>query len=141
MKKAGLSLFLLLLASYLGAQTLILEISHIRNAKGSIQLMFYKSAGSYEEDLPFQVNRFPKDSVLDGCLKLSFQLPVGEYGIILLDDENESEVAEYNILGLPKEGFGFAGYYHRGIRRPEYKDFRFQLENETKKMQLKIRYI
>jgi len=141
MKRTILTTFLLSLFFYLGAQTVKLEIRNIKTIKGSIQLMFYKNAESFNNDCPFQIKRFLKNSVHDGCMTLSIHLPKGEYGIILLDDENDSEEMENNILGLPKEGFGFAGYRHRGIRRPSYDDFKFELGEGVKKMELRVRYL
>ena len=141
MKRTILSAFLLSLFFCLGAQTVKLEIRNIKTIKGSIQLMFYKNAESFDNDCPFMIKRFPKDSINDGCVTLSIYLPKGEYGIILLDDENDSEEMENNILGLPKEGFGFAGYHHRGLRRPSYEAFKFRLEGGVKKMGLRVRYL
>lgn len=141
MKRTILSVFLLLFVFYLGAQTVKLDIRNIKTTRGSIQLMFYKNAESFNNDCPYMIKRFAKDSVHEGCMILSIHLPKGEYGIILLDDENDSEEMENNILGLPKEGFGFAGYRHRGIRRPSYDDFKFELSGGIKKIGLRVRYL
>jgi uncharacterized protein (DUF2141 family) len=35
-------------------------------------------------------------------------LPPGDYGIVVLHDENENMKLDRNIFGFPKEGFGFA---------------------------------
>ncbi|MEA1878644.1 MAG: DUF2141 domain-containing protein [Bacteroidota bacterium] len=141
MRRTILSIFLLLFVACLGAQTVKLDIHNIKTTRGSIQLMFYKNAESYKNDCPYMIKRFAKDSVHEGCMTLSIHLPKGEYGIILLDDENDSEEMENSILGLPKEGFGFAGYHHRGIRRPSYDDFKFELEEGIKKIGLRVRYM
>lgn len=135
-----LSLLVALTAS-LRAQNLILEVRNIKNQQGSIQLMFYENAESFDQDKPWMIKRYAKDEMKDGCLCIKECLEEGVYGIVLLDDENDSEIAEYNILGLPKEGFGFAGYYHRGIRRPHFEDFKFQIQQDTVHKEIKIRYI
>lgn len=141
MKRTILSALLLLFVFYLGAQTVKLDIQNIKTTKGSIQLMFYKNAESFKNNSPDMIKRFPKDGIHEGCMTLSIHLPKGEYGIILLDDENDSEEMENNILGLPKEGFGFAGYNHRGLRRPSFNDFKFELSGGIKKIGLRVRYL
>lgn len=131
---------LLVMASNLGAQTVELKIGQIKNKKGHLQLMFYKNTQSFKDDKPYEIKRFCKDTIKDGCMCLKFDFDIGEYGIILLDDENNTEDMEYNFFGIPKEGFGFAGYYHRGLRRPRFDDFKFELKDEVRKMKIKIRY-
>ncbi len=78
--------------------------------------------------------------MVKGEMTIALSLKPGEYGIILLDDENDTEVMEYNVLGLPKEGFGFAGYYHRGIRRPEFDDFKFTVGSERIIREIRVKY-
>lgn len=131
---------ILSLVGTLQSQNLTLQVSNIKNHSGCIQLMFYKTAESFDQDAPWMIKRYSKQGMKDGCLLITDSLPSGVYGIVLLDDENNSEVAEYNVLGLPKEGFGFAGYYHRGIRRPHFDDFKFNIDQKLLRMDIKIRY-
>jgi len=122
------------------AQNLELNISNVNNKRGHIQIMVFKDAESYKTDDPISITRFSKKTLKDGKLKICMQVPKGIFGVILLDDENDTEEMEYNILGLPKEGFGFAGYYHRGIRRPNFDNFKFTIAEEKVSKEIKIRY-
>jgi len=48
---------------------------------------------------------------------------------------------EYNFLGIPKEGFGFSDYYHTGITRPKFDDFRFTVvQGQDIKIKVRMRY-
>jgi uncharacterized protein (DUF2141 family) len=140
MKRGVFSILPFCACLFLQAQNIELRINHIKNDIGCIQIMVFKDSLSYQTDNPFQILRFQKNSMVDGEMTVKLSLEPGEYGIILLDDENNSEAMEYNVLGLPKEGFGFAGYYHRGIRRPEFDDFKFTVGNERIVREIRVKY-
>ncbi|MCK5821803.1 MAG: DUF2141 domain-containing protein [Bacteroidales bacterium] len=141
MKKSLLTVIILLFVLHLGAQTVKLNIRNVKTTKGSIQLVVFKDAESFKKDCPCIIKRFSKDSLNDGSITLSMHLPKGEYGIILLDDENDNEDMDNNIIGLPKEGYGFAGFTHRGIRRPKFDNFKFTVEEGVKTMGIRVRYL
>jgi uncharacterized protein (DUF2141 family) len=85
--------------------------------------------------------RLSKASMENGSLSVSITMPEGLYGIVLLDDENNDDLMEYNWLGIPREGFGFSDFYLRGFRRPVFSDFDFIVTGPTKSICIVIRYI
>jgi uncharacterized protein (DUF2141 family) len=49
---------------------------------------------------------------------------------------------EYNFLGIPKEGFGFSDYYHKGIKKPKFDSYKFSInKDQTKRITIRIRYM
>ena len=74
---------------------LILNVSEIRNKNGVIRLGIYKNNSTFQEEKPFLVKSFSKDKLIDGKLTFSFSVNVGEFGIALLDDENENGEMDY----------------------------------------------
>jgi uncharacterized protein (DUF2141 family) len=58
----------------------------------------------------------------------------------VLDDENENGDMDYR-LKRPTEGFGFSNYWHKGLFRPKFEDFRFELAETSKKVLVEMRYI
>lgn len=138
--KWGLIIALCLLPGVLCAQNLILEISGIRTTEGHIQLMFYQSEKNYQNDTPDIIKRYPKHGMSEGRLTISETLAPGVYGIILMDDVTDSEVMEFSFLGLPKKGFGFAGFLHKGIKRPRFSDFSFTLKTTRVKKEIRVKY-
>lgn len=57
------------------------------------------------------------------------------------DDENNDKEMNFNWMDMPQEGFGFSGYYHSGLSRPEFSDFSFTLTRNTKVVKSKFRYL
>jgi len=75
-------------------------------------------------------------------MNVHLTLEPGTYGLTLLDDENMSSLMEYNFIGIPKEGFGFSDYYHTGIKKPKFDQFKFTIkENEKRTINIRIRHI
>jgi uncharacterized protein (DUF2141 family) len=123
------------------AQSIKIHISGIRNKTGSLQLMFFKCQKQFEDDKPFLIKRFSKNNVQNGEFKTEININPGIYGIVLLDDENDSENMEYKYIKIPKEGFGFSNYVHSGLFRPTFNDFCFELKNETVQIEIKTKYM
>ena len=122
-------------------QKVQLDITGIKTIEGHIQVMIYQSASAYERDEPDDIKRFPKEDLRDHSLRISIELAQGMYGIIVMDDTIDSEVMEFNFLGLPKKGFGFAGYQHRGIKRPQFEEFAFRVSGQVVCKEVKLRYL
>lgn len=122
------------------AQTLNIKVCGIRNSNGSLQLMFYQNQKTFEDDKPFLIKRFSKTNIKKGEFNSKISLSPGTYGIVLLDDENNSRQMEYYLFKIPDEGYGFSNYYHSGLTRPKFKDFSFTLANDELDIKIVAKY-
>ncbi len=131
--------FLLSLSSF--SQTLIVELSGIRNKDGLIRLAFFVSETNFKSEKPAFERLLSKTNVLNGNLVVRLDsIPPGSYGIALLDDENKNGKLDYKFI-LPKEGVGFSNYVHHGIKRPVLSDFSFLLKkNVTLRIPIRLTY-
>ena len=119
---------------------LILNVSEIRNKNGILRIGIYKDNSTFQEKKPFLVKSFSKDKLINGKLTFSFSIDVGEFGIALLDDENENGEMDYSFF-IPQEGFGFSNYFHSGLRMPTFENFKFMVtKNDSTKINLIIKY-
>ncbi|MDD4150792.1 MAG: DUF2141 domain-containing protein, partial [Bacteroidales bacterium] len=64
----------------------------------------------------------------------------GQYGIALLDDENNDKQMNYSFF-IPTEGFGFSNYYATGLSKPSFDKFCFDFGKKDKTIVIKVRYI
>ena len=118
-----------------------LTVKNIRTNKGKIMIGFFKDNLSFEQEKPFKRVACSKQTVSNGILKVKIQLEAGIYGASLLDDENENGKMDYNVLGIPKEGFGFSNYYHKGFTKPKMETFQFEVKvGNLPKIEMPIRY-
>lgn len=138
-KNIILSFFLFVIVS-IDAQTVIIEITDIKNAKGKIIISVFKDNDSFRKDEPFFDKCYDKTNLKEDKMKISINLNMGTYGVVILDDENCNYKMEYNIIGIPKEGYGFSNFYHKGIIRPHFKDFSFTVGEKGEIVQVRMKY-
>ena len=130
----------MLFSSYQEKAILDIEITNIRSQSGIILISVYSSPDQYPYH-PARTYEVKKDSLAKGTVLTSIKdLSPGQYGLCFLDDENRSGGLEYNFIGIPLEGFGFANNVKPFLHRPDYNDIVFNLNPGLNRMQLITRY-
>ena len=131
---------ILLIAWEMSAQTVALlltvEVSGFQNREGQVVLDIYTDDKNYQKEKKRARYLFPKSGISGDKLVCQLFLPPGQYGIAALDDENESGKVERNLLGYPREGFGFSGLVLRRLRRPDFEEFNFNLTRTGQSVQI-----
>lgn len=122
------------------SHTITVQIGNIRNSKGRIQLQVYKNQETFGKETPWKEYYVSKEAMKNNMLvyKIS-ELESGTYGISILDDEDKNKKMKYSWM-MPDEGFGFSDYYHVGMSRPKFEDFKFNLSGD-KTVKIIIRYL
>lgn len=136
--------FVLFFANHANSQEVAFkfEISNLRNTDGSIIVSVYKDAESFDEGTPWMHKTISKEENLDNdTFKGQFSLPPGEYGLVFVDDENNDGEMNNNLVGIPKEGFGFSNFYLSGFKKPKFPEFSFKLSENMETMQIRLRYL
>ena len=140
--KLLLLIVLSFLCSFTDAQTINVVIKNIRNTKGQLCLaIFADEAGFKTEKTCWNMKCLKKD-IVKGEFHIQIPFHSGEWAFSVLDDENKSGKMEYNLIGMPREGFGFSDYYLTGLHKPLFKDFSFKIgQNETKTIIVRMKYM
>lgn len=121
-------------------QSVAFEITNIRNTKGNFVLCFFSSEANYEAGKECIRKEFSKKNIYNGELNIAFDLPQGNYGVVLLDDENLNDEMDYGFL-LPLEGFGFSNHVPM-IRKPRFSDIQFNVsESSSRPITIKVKYM
>ncbi len=100
------------------------HIHGIRNNNGTLRLGFYKSAEEFKNEKPAFIRAVEKTTMANKSVSAEFAVPVGTWGIALLDDENKNTKMDFRFM-MPKEGYGFSNYKHSGLTRPSFDKFSF----------------
>ena len=141
MKIVFLLLCSLFLSRVILAQTLSIEITDVRNSDGHLLLGVYTNDIDYQNKTAVLKQTVLKTELKDGKVIATIEgLSPGVYGIALLDDEDWDRKMRYKYL-FPQEGFAFSNYFHVGYSNPHFKDFRFVLGKEDKKVIMKCKYL
>jgi uncharacterized protein (DUF2141 family) len=104
------------------ACTLRIHVDGLGNRKGVVGALVFTSAVGWPEDVhkSFRHQYAPVAATGRGATVVMKDLPPGNYGIVVLHDENENMKLDRNIFGFPKEGFGFANNPNVGLRAPPF---------------------
>ena len=122
--------------------TIPIVVKNIKNSKGRLSIGVFKDASSFEEENPHKIILVSKKDLVNGTLKSSIEIESGVNGLSILDDENSDYKMEYNMIGMPKEGFGFSNYYHNGFTKPNFKQFLVVINQSQKPpITFNLRYI
>lgn len=119
----------------------MLEFTNVRSTKGCIRVGLFDNEDAFKKEKAFQSIKITKTNVVNNSFTTQISLPIGEYGISVLDDENNNEEMDYNLIKIPKEGFGFSNYYHSGLSKPKLSQFLVSIKERSNVVKIKFRYI
>ncbi len=114
----------------LDAQTALqVSVNNINSAKGKVLLALFKQ----EEGFPGN----PKNAFLvrdctaaKGSLKVVFEnIPSGTYALAVFHDANNDGELNTNLVGIPKEDYGFSNNARPGFRAPTFQEAAFRIDN------------
>ena len=133
----------LLFCSFGSNQDGVLKISinKLRNNKGNVIICLFKAGVGYP-DKPLKAYKRGVSKIKDKLVVFEYKnLPAGDYAIAMLHDENEDNEMTTNVIGLPKEGYGFSNNVMGAFGPPEYSKAKFVLEtNGLHAITIKTKY-
>ena len=103
--------------------TLRIHADGLRNTKGVVGTLLFASADGWPDDVS-KSYRHEAAHIAAGTRQASITLngiAPGDYGVVVLHDENKNMKLDKNMFGWPKEGFGFASNPHVGLGEPPFR--------------------
>ena len=119
------------------ASELIINLSDQKKA-GTLMLAIYNNAEAFEgsvvKEKRSEIGVFkglelylePKDS-----MRLSIEIPDGEYAIAFFIDANGNKKLDKNFLGIPKEQYGFSNNAMGTLSAPTFEQAKFKVAGNT----------
>jgi uncharacterized protein (DUF2141 family) len=104
--------------------TLRIHVDGFRNTRGDLGTVLFTSPAGWPEDIDkaFRHCPSPIDASSSTAVATWQNLPPGDYGVAVVHDENSNHKLDRNILGIPKEGFGFANNPRILLAGPPFQD-------------------
>jgi uncharacterized protein (DUF2141 family) len=113
-----------------------LQVSQLMEARGSLLVAIYPSASSFRKDAIRQV----KVPATVGAMVLKFSdLAPGEYAIAVFHDANDNGKLDTNLMGMPKEAYGFSVIEKSLSGPPSWEDVKFTLTNDGASLAISLR--
>ena len=119
---------IILLSQHAVAGSLTVNVSDVEKGKGHLMIALYKSEEDYKSG---KASFYTKVEALNGQEIAVFEnLPDGEYAIKMYQDENDNNKMDFNMVGIPKEGYGFSNNVGM-FGAPEYTEAKFSVKEST----------
>jgi uncharacterized protein (DUF2141 family) len=116
---------------------LIVEITNIKEIKGRIEIGLYNDPEVFlSKTEQYKVILVPVD---DYTLTAIFDsIPEGKFAISLMHDLNEDGEMERNIIGFPKEPYGFSTNFRPRFGKPGFEDAEFYYDGKFIKLTIEL---
>lgn len=77
-------------------------------------------------------------TIKDGSVKITFEnIPVGEYAILVLHDENDNKRIDMDLNGMPKEAYGLSGNL-MSYGPPQFSDGKFTVADKNLELEIRL---
>jgi len=111
--------------------TLTVLVEGVRSSKGVIGVLVFESARGWPEDASAALRRAAVPAQQGSTTLLIPNVPSGDYGVVVLHDENENMKLDRNWFGLPKEQWGMSNNPPEHSSAPKFERARFSLRGDT----------
>ena len=132
---------LLTLSSVLHAEVVTLNFSNMAGIKGQLAVAVFDKPDSFPDQTASAVltKFYPLPTALNATT-VTVDLKPGRYAIAALLDQNKNQKLDTNMVGAPKERFGFSQNPRITFSAPNFAESAFEVEANKKKV-LEIRLI
>jgi uncharacterized protein (DUF2141 family) len=117
------------------AGTLELTVENIESASGALEITAFSGADNYMrrgKTVRVSVDR-------TGQIRIPLEdLPFGEYALVIYHDVNGDRRFDQNILGIPKEPYGFSNNIRPRFSSPEYEECKFVFSENGQAVNIRI---
>lgn len=115
----------------------IINIEGLKSDKGELILAVFNNKDSYlKEDF---IHKKVKVDNRGKTIVTFDDLPVGEYAVSVIHDENQNGKLDKNMVGIPKESFGFSNVSLGLFGPPSYDNTKFTLAGEKVEVTVKLK--
>lgn len=138
-------LMIIVLGLIFGFKPLAMGSIHItvkscKSDKGKILIALYNSSDTYMQEK--KALRKKVVDISNQKAQVYFEgLPYGNYAFVLYHDENSNLKFDKNIVGVPKEGYGFSNNARGRFGPPSFEKSQFRLASWKYKTEVSLQYL
>lgn len=114
--------------------SLSLEITGVKKNGGKLIISLFNSKQSFDDrKIYYSVVKASNTETV--CIPVS--LPAGEYAISMFQDLNGNAKLDSNLLGIPREPFGFSNYNGKSVPG-SFDKLKVMVNDKTKKITVQL---
>lgn len=136
-----LALFSFLASSFKPVEkgNVIINIEGLKSDKGELILALFTDKKDYlKKDF---IHKKVKVDKKGDTIVVFENLPRGEYSVSVIHDENKNGKLDKNVVGIPKESFGFSNVSLGWFGPPSFENTKFMLEKEEVEVTVKLKHL
>ncbi len=115
---------------------LTIKISNIEKVQGNIKIGIFNSETNFLKEGFAIKNYYIKVEKNTATITIS-DLPKGEYAVSMYHDENSDNICNRNLVGIPKEAYGFSNNVKPVLSAPTFNECKFSF-HESKTINIKL---
>jgi uncharacterized protein (DUF2141 family) len=122
-----------------GLSNLIVEIEPLEHETGIIHMAIYNREDTFPDaPKPYRKEKIPVRA--GGKMEIPVnELPPGRYAIAIYLDENENDELDKNVLGIPKEAYGFSNNPRAKWSAPTFNDVAFEMNTSPMRLSIDLK--
>jgi uncharacterized protein (DUF2141 family) len=117
------------------------RILDIRNSTGTIDCALFESEEGFPIEVLHSATNVMVIKIRSTQARCDFEdIPPGKYALVVIHDENMNGKLDTNVLGIPKEGYGFSNDVRAWFGAPSFSDAGFQYDGQNLEMTIGLHY-
>jgi uncharacterized protein (DUF2141 family) len=117
------------------------KILDIRNSTGSVACALFESPEGFPIEFLRSATNVMVIKVRKSQARCDFEdIPPGIYALAVIHDENMNGELDTNVLGIPKEGYGFSNDARAWFGAPSFPDASFPYDGRTLDLTISLHY-
>ena len=119
---------IILLSQHVNAADLTVNISDVEQGKGHVLVALFAGKENYNDGKSVKATKVKAENKKESVVFKD--LVDGEYAVKMYQDENDNDELDSNMMGIPKEGYGFSNNVGM-FGTPKYKEAKFIVRDNT----------
>ena len=116
------------------------RVTGLRSSNGHVICTLFNSPNGYPSDDSKSLTRRTV-VVKDRMAYIDFDgVPAGKYAFVMFHDENANGEFDFNVLGMPKEGYAFSDNVRPLFSAPSFKTAAFDYPGGNLSLTIEMRY-
>ncbi|WKN42613.1 DUF2141 domain-containing protein [Tunicatimonas pelagia] len=116
-------------------QNLTIQITGLASSEGQVRIAVYNSAEAFTKT-PFLAQEVKVNG--KQTVEATFSLPEGDYAIAAYHDENENGKLDTNLVGIPKENYGFSNNARGTLGPPSFEEASISVDESAQTTQIEL---
>jgi|SRR6218665_411150 len=117
----------------------VLEINNLDKIKGKLYIGWYKSAGEFRKPDKAVLQKIVEVEGKESVEVVFENVPPGIYAIAVFLDKNDNGKIDTNMLGIPKEKYGFSNNKYPLTRAATFEESAFKVGENEQTIAIKLK--